>query len=114
MIILQYCIVYGWSSYDITRTALIKKNLCDSTEDKLLYIENHYATEMTFIANPEGKSEDDGVLVTISFDGELKQSYFLIIDALSFTVIDKAWLPQIIPWSAHGMHFPEAKWTLNG
>ena len=69
---------------------------------------------MSFIANPDAKSEDDGVLVTISYDGERQQSYFVVIDALSFAIIDKAWLPHNIPWSAHGMHFPEANWTLNG
>ena len=67
---------------------------------------------MSFIANPDAKSEDDGVLVTISYDGERQQSYFVVIDALSFEIIDKAWMPHDIPWSAHGMHFPEAKWTL--
>ena len=68
---------------------------------------------MYFIANPEAKSEDDGVLVTISFDGERSQSYFLVIDSQTFTMIDRAWLPYDIPWSMHGMHFPEAKWTLS-
>ena len=110
--ILQYCIIYGWSAYDYSRTALIKKNTCDATQDKVLYSENHYSSEMFFIANPDAKSEDDGVLITISYDGEYEKSYFLVIDALSFTVIDKAWLPHNIPWSAHGMHFPEAKWSL--
>ena len=92
--------------------ALVKKNTCDATKDRVLYTENHYATEMSFIANPDAKSEDDGVLVTISYDGERQQSYFVVIDALSFEIIDKAWMPHDIPWSAHGMHFPEAKWTL--
>ena len=104
--------MYGWSSFDYSRTALVKRNVCDSREDRLIYIENHYASEMSFIANPEAKFEDDGVLVTITFDGERQQSYFLVIDAQTFTVIDKAWLPHNIPWSAHGMHFPEAKFTV--
>ena len=92
----------------------MKKNVCDPTQDRVLYIENHYASEMSFIPNPNTKSEDDGVLVTITFDGEREQSYFAVIDAVSFEILDKAWLPHFIPWSAHGMHFPEAKWTLQG
>ena len=67
---------------------------------------------MFFIASPQPKSEDDGVLVSITFDGENEQSYLVLIDALTFAVIDRAWLPHNIPWSAHGMHFPEAKWTI--
>ena len=93
---------------------MVKKNTCDPTGDKVIYIENHYTSEMSFVANPEAKAEDDGVLVTINFDGEKEQSYLLILDASTFTIIDKAYLPHNIPWSAHGMHFPEAtKWTIN-
>ena len=46
------------------------------------------------------------------FHGFSKKSYFAVIDAVSFTILDKAWLPHFVPYSAHGMHFPEAKWTL--
>merc|ERR1719433_1683332 len=41
------------------------------------------------------------------------QSYFLVMDAATFTEIDRSYLPHNIPWVAHGMHFPEAKWTLS-
>jgi len=109
----EYCIIYGWSSYDYSRIALVKKNVCDHTQDKVLYQENHYASEMFFVANPEAKSEDDGVLVSITYDGYKEQSYFVVLDAVTFTEIDRAYLPHNIPWSAHGMHFPEAKWTLS-
>ena len=62
--------------------------------------------------SPAGEGEDDGVLVTVAFDGEKEQSYLLLLDAISFKEIDRAYLPHIVPWSAHGMHFPEAKFTL--
>jgi len=109
---LEYCIIYGWSAFDYSRSALIKKNTCDPSQDRVIYTENHYTSEMFFIASPQPKSEDDGVLVSITFDGEKEQSYLVLIDALTFSVIDRAWLPHNIPWSAHGMHFPEAKWTI--
>ena len=80
---------------------------------KVIYIENHYTSEMFFIANPEGTAEDDGVLVSVVFDGPKEQSYFLVMDAATFTEIDRSYLPHNIPWVAHGMHFPEAKWTLS-
>ena len=102
------------SAFDYSRTALVKKNTCDASKDQVIYIENHHSSEMFFIANPEGEAdvEDDGVLVTLVFDGLREQSYLLILDAKSFTVIDKSYLPHNIPWSAHGIHFPEARWTL--
>jgi len=109
----EYCVIYGWSAFDYSRTALVKKNICDATQDKVIYIENHYTSEMFFIANPEGTAEDDGVLVSVVFDGPKNQSYFLVMDAATFTEIDRSYLPHNIPWVAHGMHFPEAKWTLS-
>ena len=64
-------------------------------------------SEMHFLPDPSGKSEDDGVLITIGFDGVREQSYLLLINATTFTPMNKAFLPHNIPWSAHGMHFPE-------
>merc|ERR1712203_361013 len=97
----EYCIIYGWSAFDYSRTALVKKNVCDSTQDKVRYIENQYASEMYFIANPEGSSEDDGVLVSVHFDGPKEQSTFLF------------WMPKrlkksidlIFPTTSH-FHYP--------
>ena len=56
----------------------------------------------------DAKSEDDGVLITIAFDGTREQSYLMFTDARTFTPINQAYLPHNIPWSAHGMYFPEA------
>ena len=78
----------------------------------MYYVENHYSSEMHFLPNPDGKAEDDGVLITIVFDGEKEQSYFLVMDAKSFEPINKAYLPHNIPWSAHGLWFPEAKQSI--
>ena len=105
--------MYGVSAFDYSRTALVKKNLCDATKDKVIYQENHYVSEMTFIANPKGSKEDDGVLITFVFDGPKEQSYLLVLDGQTFEEIDRSYLPYNIPNSIHGMHFPEAKWTLN-
>ena len=104
--------VYGVSAYDYSRTALVKKNLCDATMDKVIYIENNYNTEMYFIANPQGSEEDDGILITFVFDGIKEKSYLLVLDAKNFEEIDRSYLPYNIPNSIHGIHFPDAKWTL--
>ena len=57
-----------------------------------------------------GEREDDGVLLTIGMDGNREQSYLLLLDARTLTPINQAFLPHNIPWSAHGLHFPEATW----
>ena len=45
------------------------------------YKENHYMSEMQFLPSPSGNSEDDGVLLTIGFNGEKEKSYLLLLDA---------------------------------
>ena len=54
------------------------------------------------------RDEEDGVVLSLVFDGEAEQSYLLLLDAVSFTPLARAYLPHNIPWSNHGMHFPEA------
>jgi len=107
----KYCIVYGVSAFDYFRTALVKKNVCDSTLDKIWHMNNHYVSEMYFIPDPEDTAEDSGVLVSIVFDGVPERSYLLMLDASTFTQLDRAYLPHNIPWSAHGIHFPEAQYN---
>ena len=46
-------------------------------------------SEMHFLPRPDGTAEDDGVLITIGFDGPKEQSYLLIIDAATFSPINK-------------------------
>jgi len=104
----RYCVTYGWSAFDYSRTALVKKNVCDSTQDKVWYVENHYSTEPWFMERPGATDEEDGVVLSLVFDGEAEQSYLLLLDAVSFTPLARAYLPHNIPWSNHGMHFPEA------
>jgi len=109
----EYCVIYGWSSFDYSRSALVKKNVCDATKDRVIYTENHYPSEMYFIANPEGIEEDDGVLISLAYDGPREQTYLLVLDAKEFEEIDRAYLPHNIPNPlSHGMHFPEAEWSL--
>jgi len=60
------------------------------------------------VPNPEAKSEDDGVLVTLAFDGEKEKSYLLILDAKTFTTLNSAFAPHRIPYSFHGNFFAEA------
>ena len=76
------------------------------------YVENHYLSEMSFIPRPGGEEEDDGILITIGFDGPQARSYLLLLDAKTFSPVSTAYLPHNIPWSAHGLYFPEANYPL--
>ena len=54
---------------------------------------------------PDGVAEDDGVLMTIGFDGVREQSYLFLLNATDFTVIDRAYTQHIVPLSFHGAFF---------
>jgi len=102
----NYCIVYGWVAIDYSILTIIKRNLCTG-EEASWHKDNHYPSEMTFVQDPEGKSEDSGVLLTLVYDGEAQQSYLMIMDASTFQPVALADLPYPVPWSAHGMFYHE-------
>ena len=102
---------------------MVKKNVCDSTEDKvwnffcntkilsllvqIWYKEEHYSGEPIFIPNPNGTSEDDGVLLVIVLDGATQLSYLLLLDGQSFETLAEARMDTFIPMSIHGSWYNE-------
>jgi carotenoid cleavage dioxygenase-like enzyme len=85
--------------------------------------EGHYAQESRFVPRLNGKSEDDGYIVTYVFDesqldsdGEClpdARSELWIIDAKDMkTIVGKVHLPMRVPYGLHGSYFSE-KQVLN-
>ena len=99
--------IYGWSTIDYWRQTLLKRDLEDPAGDATWFKPSHYPGEMWFIPNPDGVEEDDGVLITLVFDGEKEQSYVMLLDAKTFEEINIAYLPYNVPFSFHGNWFPE-------
>jgi carotenoid cleavage dioxygenase-like enzyme len=98
---------YGWVSIDYWKQTLVKKDLEDSMNDLTWSRPSHYPGELFFIPNPAGEAEDDGLLVTVVFDGEKEQSYLLLLDGKTFEVVNYSYLPVRVPFSFHGNWFPE-------
>ena len=97
---------YGWVSIDYWRTTLVKKDLENSLNDKMWSKDSHYPGEMFFVPRPGAEDEDDGVLMTVVFDGEQRRSYLLLLDGTTFTEVDRSYLPFRVPFSFHGNWFP--------
>jgi len=97
---------YGWVSIDYWRNTLVKKDLENSMNDKMWSENSHYPGEMFFVPRPGAVEEDDGVLMTVVFDGEQRRSYLLLLDGKTFTEVDRSYLPFRIPFSFHGNWFP--------
>jgi|TARA_B110001450_G_C17385588_1_gene385487 beta-carotene 15,15'-monooxygenase len=49
------------------------------------------------VPNPEGKSEDDGVLLTVAYDFRNEMSKLLVIDTKDMKTLQEFELPHIIP-----------------
>lgn len=98
-----YQFVYGCSkkSEDDFITQLIKLNV-ENGEHLVWREENCYVSEPVFVAHPEEKAEDAGLILSIIIDTQKKSSYLLILDAMSFTELTRVILPHSMPFGFHG------------
>ena len=66
--------------------------------------DEQYPNEPLFVRKPNPKSEDDGYLLSVIYDGNEDSSYLGIIDALELSrgVIAKVHFEQALPISFHG------------
>ncbi|WP_150467694.1 carotenoid oxygenase family protein [Francisella sp. SYW-9] len=65
---------------------------------------NDYVSEPIFIANPEAKSEDDGLIFANVIDSSKKLSYIVYLNATDLSLVYKAYLPIQIPPALHGIY----------
>lgn len=69
-------------------------------------MEGAYPGEPIFVPNPEGKAEDDGVVMTNVLDSKKKETFLLILDAKTMKEVARAGpTPHVIPHGYHGRYF---------
>ncbi len=61
--------------------------------------------EPVFVASPQAKEEDEGVVLAVVFDHTHHTSFLLILDAGSFKEVGRARVPHPIPAGLHGQFF---------
>jgi carotenoid cleavage dioxygenase-like enzyme len=61
-----------------------------------------YPGEPVFVATPETDGEDDGVLLSVVFDGSDGTSFLLVLDAATLAERARAEVPHHIPFGFHG------------
>ncbi len=64
--------------------------------------EGCFPGEPVFVAAPEAGGEDEGVLLSIVFDGRRGNSFLLVLDARSLDELARAEVPHHIPFGFHG------------
>lgn len=89
-----------------TLTDGIMKFDCDTQETSLWACHGHSPGEPIFVANPNGKSEDDGVLLSVVLDGLRGYSYLLCLDARNLTELGRAEVKGVVGFGFHGQHVP--------
>ncbi|OWF35820.1 Beta,beta-carotene 15,15'-monooxygenase [Mizuhopecten yessoensis] len=106
---LNYCYIYGhvinYNGKGFSHMALVKKDVWDEAGDLMYAAPHQHFTEPWFVPNPLGKEEDDGVLMTSAFDGDMKQSYLAILDPKTMTLTNRAKMPTTVPFNFHGRFF---------
>jgi carotenoid cleavage dioxygenase-like enzyme len=58
--------------------------------------------EPVFVAAPDAKGEDEGVLLSVVFDGRRGNSFLLVLDSRSLDELARAEVPHHIPFGFHG------------
>jgi beta,beta-carotene 9',10'-dioxygenase len=69
--------------------------------------ENCYPGEPVFVPEPDGRSEDSGVVLSVVLDVALESSFLLVLDAASFGEAARARVPHHLPFGFHGQYFGE-------
>lgn len=64
--------------------------------------EGHTPGEPIFVADPEGREEDDGVLLTVVLDGYVERSYLLVLRARDLQELGRAEMRGPMSFGFHG------------
>jgi beta,beta-carotene 9',10'-dioxygenase len=105
----NYRYVYGIGSarnYSSDLHNSIVKVAVTKGEHTIWYAPETYPGEPVFVAKPDAKAEDDGVLLSIVLDGRQGNSFLLVLNAADLTELARVNVPHHIPFGFHGDFYP--------
>lgn len=102
----QYSFAYfaGSSAPQNFLDQVIKVDLSNGTS-RVWSHECAYPGEPVFVARPGAVEEDDGVVLSLVFDGHAQGSFLLVLDARSMDELARLNLPHVVPFGFHGQFF---------
>jgi beta,beta-carotene 9',10'-dioxygenase len=91
-----YRYVYGFTGFykgevGYLDWAIVKQDVSLNQRHGVWHEEYCYPGEASFIHNPEGTEEDDGVLISTVYDSKRGENFLLVLDASSMTEIARAY-----------------------
>ena len=69
------------------------------------HIDGCYPGEPVFVAAPEAKEEDEGLILSVVLDARKGHSFLLVLDASTWEERARAKVPHPIPFGFHGNFF---------
>eukprot|EP01119_Soliformovum_irregulare_P004203 TRINITY_DN15211_c0_g1_i1.p1 TRINITY_DN15211_c0_g1~~TRINITY_DN15211_c0_g1_i1.p1 ORF type:complete len:490 (-),score=143.09 TRINITY_DN15211_c0_g1_i1:18-1487(-) len=71
-------------------------------ETKVWKVEGMYPGEAIFVPDPNGKDEDDGVLMSVVLNANLDRSDLIVLNAKTMEEMGRAEVPFTVPFGFHG------------
>ena len=105
-----YRYVWGIGGDPRRQSSLLQGVAKVNTEEKTtqyLDLYPHLPGEPLFVPRPDGRAEDDGWLLTMMFDTELKTNKLLIVDAAELDIVGELTLPHAQPIGFHSTWLPD-------
>jgi beta,beta-carotene 9',10'-dioxygenase len=68
-----------------------------------------YPGEPVFVPDPDGDTEDAGVLLSVVLDAKAAASFLLVLDAKTLTELARATAPHVVSFGFHGGFFPNRR-----
>lgn len=100
---------FVWSLVDRGKSSFIDGivKTDTKTETALIWeLARHTPGEPIFVPAPDGKDEDEGVLLSVVLDGTVGLSYLLCLDARTMREIGRAGVGKPVGIGFHGLHVP--------
>jgi carotenoid cleavage dioxygenase-like enzyme len=94
---------YAWGVGDASGwiDRIVKADVVDRRSDVWVQ-EGCFPGEPVFVAAPDAKDEDEGVLLSVVLDGARGNSFLLVLDAHTLDELARAEVPHHIPFGFHG------------
>jgi len=106
-----YSIIYCKQNININETMTVitlAKNTISTQEQIIWYDDNNdiiIVSEPIFIPNPNGTTEDDGVVMANIYSNNKQTSYMIFLDGVTFKEITRTYLNGKVPFITHGNFF---------
>jgi len=97
---------FALGSQDYDNWGLFKFDMMKNEIDSYYQQDSVYLSEPVFVADPNGKEEDDGVLLSQAYFGHEQETKLLILDATDMKVIAEVPTGNVAPLDFHGTWIP--------